>query len=430
MNILVVDDARDMQLILRRILTLMGHQVMLADNGQAAWELIQQHNFQVVISDWVMPIMDGPTLCRTIRATDLPHYVYIILLTGMSGKQNLIQGMDAGADDFATKPIVREELEVRLRAAQRVLDLEHRLEDRNRSLESANQSLSATQRLIQNDLERAAILQSGVLPSQKQFGRIKLDWFFQPAQYIGGDTFNYFPLNDDLFFFYSIDVSGHGIASALLSMCLQTLLSATSELHCLDELGDTQISTIPSRLAARLNHHLHTRLDSGDHYLTMIMGVIDTKQEYLHFVQAGHPQPFLYTPGNDCLVQIDCTGFPIGLLPEVEYDTISIPFPSGSRFVLYSDGLLELPSPDNHVLTEAALMNCLQALDTQPADQIIERLRSKFGLDQATALRPDDISLLIIELHRPHRYRANALQNIQQGLNLERLAEKIVHSHR
>ncbi len=272
MNILVVDDARDMQLILRRILTLMGHQVMLAEDGRVAWELIQQHHFQLVISDWVMPVMDGPTLCRTVRAAELPYYVYIILLTGMSGKQNLIQGMEAGADDFATKPIVREELEVRLRAAQRVLNLEHTLEDKNRHLESVNGSLSAAQQLIQNDLQRAAVLQAGVLPSQKMFGQIRVDWFFQPAQYIGGDTFNYFPINDDLLFFYSIDVSGHGIASALLSMCLQTLLSATSELHCLDDLSPQAVSTLPSRLAERLNHHLHYQLDTGDHYLTLIMG--------------------------------------------------------------------------------------------------------------------------------------------------------------
>lgn len=399
MNILVVDDARDMQLILRRILTLMGHQVVLADNGQIAWELIQEQHFQLVICDWVMPVMDGLALCRKVRAANLPYYVYIILLTGMSGKQNLIQGMDAGADDFATKPIVREELAVRLRAARRVLDLEHSLEDKNRHLELTNQTLSAAQRLIQSDLERAAILQAGVLPSQKQFGRIHLEWFFHPAQYIGGDTFNYFPLNDDLFFFYSIDVSGHGIASALLSMCLQTLLGVTSELHCLDELDGTQVHTTPSQLATRLNNHLHERLDIGDHYLTMIMGVVDTKQEYLHFVQAGHPQPFLYTPGSTGLVQIDCTGFPIGLLPAVEYETFSVPFPSGSRFILYSDGLLELPPPEGGTLTDASLMEYLQASNQQPAAQVIEQLRSKLRLDQAAALRPDDISLLIMELH-------------------------------
>ncbi|WGZ93585.1 MAG: SpoIIE family protein phosphatase [Candidatus Thiothrix putei] len=398
MNILVVDDARDMQLILRRILTLMGHQVMLAENGETAWQLIQRHHFQLVISDWVMPIMDGPTLCRTVRTAELPYYVYIILLTGMSGKQNLIQGMEAGADDFATKPIVREELEVRLRAAQRVLDLEHSLEDKNRHLESVNHSLSAAQQLIQSDLERAAVLQAGVLPSQKAFGRIAVDWFFQPAQYIGGDTFNYFPINDDLLFFYSIDVSGHGIASALLSMCLQTLLSATSELHCLEELDARTVATFPSRLAERLNHHLHYRLDTGDHYLTLIMGVVDTRQEQLYFVQAGHPQPFLYSPMTAQLEQIDCTGFPIGLLPDMAYETIHLPFPAGSRFILYSDGLLELQEANGEMITEATLKRCLQPLMQQPASQVIQQLALKLGLNSTSTEKPDDISLLMIDL--------------------------------
>lgn len=398
MNILVVDDAKDMQLILRRILTLMGHQVMLADNGQTAWELIQQQHFQLVISDWVMPLMDGLTLCRTIRAANLPHYVYIILLTGMSSKHSLLQGIDAGADDFAVKPIVREELAVRLRAAQRILNLEQSLEDKNRHLATINQSLSAAQDLIESDLKRAAALQTGILPDQKQFGRIQLDWFFQPAQYVGGDTFNYFPINDDLFFFYSIDVSGHGIAAALLSMCLQALLSATSQLHCLDEPNDLQIASFPSQLAAKLNQHLHEHLDTHDHYLTMIMGVVDTQQEYLHFVQAGHPQPFLYRP-NDGLIQLDCTGFPIGLLPEMEYDTTSTPFPKGSRFILYSDGLLELPASDGSPLDPSSLMQYLQPLTDQSASQTIAALHHTLGLDQATMLRPDDISLLIIDLN-------------------------------
>jgi phosphoserine phosphatase RsbU/P len=397
MNILVVDDARDMQLILRRILTLMGHQVMLANHGQEAWELLQRHNFQVVICDWVMPVMDGPTLCRTIRAAELPHYVYIILLTGMSGKQNLILGMDAGADDFSTKPIVREELEVRLRAAQRVLNLEHTLEDKNRHLESVNESLSAAQALIQNDLKRAATLQTGVLPIQKMFGRLCVDWFFQPAQYIGGDTFNYFPINDELLFFYSIDVSGHGISSALLSMCLQTLLSSTGELYCVDELTRANAARFPSRLAERLNYHLNHTLDTGDYYLTLIMGVVDTVEERLYFVQAGHPQPFLYNPATQRVERIDCTGFPIGLLPDMEYETIDLPFPPGSRFILYSDGILELQHESGEPMTEDDLQERLQALIGLPARLLVSQLGEQLGLGKEGEDKPDDISLLTID---------------------------------
>jgi sigma-B regulation protein RsbU (phosphoserine phosphatase) len=397
MNILVVDDARDMQLILRRILTLMGHQVMLANHGQEAWELIQKHNFQVVISDWLMPVMDGPTLCRTIRSAGLSHYVYIILLTGMSGKQNLILGMEAGADDFSTKPIVLEELEVRLRAAQRVLDLEHTLEEKNHHLESVNQSLSAAQTLIKSDLKRAATLQTGILPIQKTFGRLCVDWFFQPAQYIGGDTFNYFPINDELLFFYSIDVSGHGISSALLSMCLQTLLSSTGELYCVDELTRANASRFPSRLAERLNDHLNHTLDTGDHYLTLIMGVVDTVGERLYFVQAGHPQPFLFNPSTQRVGRIECTGFPIGLLPDMEYETIDLPFPPGSRFILYSDGILELQHPSGEPMTEDDLQEHLQALSDLPARQLVSRLGEQLGLGREDEYKPDDISLLIID---------------------------------
>lgn len=397
MNILVVDDARDMQLILRRILGLMGHQVTLADNGQVAWELIQQHHFQLVISDWVMPVMDGPSLCRTIRTAELPHYVYIILLTGMSGKQNLIHGMEAGADDFATKPIVREELEVRLRAAQRVLNLEYTLEEKNRRLENINRSLSEAQNLIRSDLQRAAVLQTGVLPTQKMFGRLCVDWFFLPAQFIGGDTFNYFQISDDLLFFYSIDVSGHGISSALLSMCLQTLLSSSGELYCLDELNRDNAPQFPSRLASRLNEHLNHTLDTGDHYLTLIMGVVDTREECLYFVQAGHPQPFLYDPQTRQLEQLRCTGFPIGLLPDIEYETISMPFPPGSRFILYSDGVLELQKPCGEPLTEQDLQANLQALMHLPARHMVVDLSKRLGLNKGGEDKPDDISLMTID---------------------------------
>lgn len=397
MNILVVDDARDMQLILRRILTLLGHHVQLAGNGQEAWELLQQQPFQVVISDWLMPVMDGPTLCRKIRSATFEHYIYIILLTGMSSKQSLIQGMDAGADDFATKPIVREELEVRLRAAQRVLALETTLEEKNHHLEDVNRSLSIAQQNIQSDLKRAAILQAGVLPTQKFVGRLCVDWFYQPAQYIGGDTFNYFSLGDGLMLFYSIDISGHGIASALLSMSIQSLLGSSGELYCLDELTRNNAPRFPALLAERLNYQLCHLLEADDHYLTLILGVVDTVQRQLHFVQAGHPRPFLFNAITQHVEQVECSGFPIGLLPQAAYETITMPFPLGSRFVVYTDGLLELETASGGAVTETWLQAFLQSAVEESATQTVTALSQQLVLGDADSHRPDDISLLIID---------------------------------
>ncbi len=400
MNILVVDDARDMQLILRRILLLLGHKVQIASDGQEAWELLQQQSFHVVISDWLMPNVDGPTLCRRIREHTFSHYVYIILLTGMSSKQSLIQGMEAGADDFATKPIIREELEVRLRAAQRVLALEHTLEEKNQNLAEVNRSLSIAQQRIQSDLKRAAILQAGVLPRQKAIGHLCLDWFYQPAQYIGGDTFNYFPLGDDLVLFYSLDVSGHGIASALLSMSIHTLLGSTGALYATEDLTRANLPNLPALLAERLNYQLCHLLDVDDHYLTLILGVVDIAEQQLFFVQAGHPQPFFYHSQMQQWQQVTCSGFPVGLLPQASYETLCLPFPPGSRFFVYTDGLLELETHQQQVVSEDWLLNFLQNTPVCSTKQLVENIAAQLILGDADSHRPDDISFLIIDLCR------------------------------
>ena len=142
MNILVVDDAPEIRLILKKVLEKQGHTVTTACDGEEAWALFSETRaFQVVISDWMMPKLDGLGLCKRIRQESYSKYTYIILLTGMSGKTNLISGIAAGADDFSTKPINSEELEVRLRSAKRILDLEKTLAKQNEALEQANNKL-------------------------------------------------------------------------------------------------------------------------------------------------------------------------------------------------------------------------------------------------------------------------------------------------
>ena len=144
MNILIVDDAPEVRLILKKVLEKQGHTVTTACDGEEAWTLFSSTRaFQIIISDWMMPNLDGLGLCKRIRQEAYSKYTYIILLTGMSGKTNLISGIAAGADDFATKPINSEELEVRLRSAKRILDLEKSLAKQNEALELANNKLQS-----------------------------------------------------------------------------------------------------------------------------------------------------------------------------------------------------------------------------------------------------------------------------------------------
>ena len=126
MKILIAEDEPVDREILIQALRQLGHEVIVAENGREAWDIFQEReDTQVVISDWLMPNLDGLELCRRIRAEQRPHYIYIILITILSGKRSYMRGMDAGADDFITKPFDPDQLEARLCVAERILELRY-----------------------------------------------------------------------------------------------------------------------------------------------------------------------------------------------------------------------------------------------------------------------------------------------------------------
>lgn len=137
MKVLIADDDPVSRRLLQSYLQKWGYDVAAAVNGADAWRIFEREEFPVVITDWVMPEVDGAELIRRIRASRGPHYVYAILLTSRSHKEDLVEGMDAGADDFVNKPFLAEELRVRLRAGERVVNLERALADQNRALREA-----------------------------------------------------------------------------------------------------------------------------------------------------------------------------------------------------------------------------------------------------------------------------------------------------
>jgi diguanylate cyclase (GGDEF)-like protein len=134
MRVLIAEDEPIPAHLLRRMLEAMGHEVQTASDGLQAWRLFQAEHPPVVISDWVMPELDGPGLCRRVRAVAGNSYTYFILLTAKGGRGDRMEGLRAGADDFLTKPLDAEELAVRLEIARRILDIQARLEHQNARL--------------------------------------------------------------------------------------------------------------------------------------------------------------------------------------------------------------------------------------------------------------------------------------------------------
>ncbi|MGB8658401.1 MAG: response regulator [Candidatus Zixiibacteriota bacterium] len=137
MNILIAEDEPLSRKMLQTILIRDGHGVVAVENGQEALSVLEKEAPDMLITDWMMPDLDGVELCRRLRALNLSSYVYIILLTALTEKERISEGLDAGADDYVTKPYDRTELLARVRAGERVIRLEKSLRQRNMELSEA-----------------------------------------------------------------------------------------------------------------------------------------------------------------------------------------------------------------------------------------------------------------------------------------------------
>jgi DNA-binding response OmpR family regulator len=153
MKVLIADDDDVTRLLLRSALTKLGHEVHQANNGGDAWDAWSAGDFSIIVSDWMMPGLDGLEFCRRIRAEQRGDYTYVVLLTSRSGKTNYLEAMTAGVDDFITKPFEKDALAARIRVAERILglharlraanvDLEERVSERTAELETALQAKS------------------------------------------------------------------------------------------------------------------------------------------------------------------------------------------------------------------------------------------------------------------------------------------------
>jgi len=227
LSALIVDDSASTRKMLKLMLRKWNFDVAEAADGAEALEFCKEHNPDFIISDWMMPGMTGPELCRAVRAMATRHYIYFILLTSKSDKNEVAAGLDAGADDFVVKPTDIGELHARLRAGQRLVRMQDDLVDKNRRITEAFDRLNALYESIDRDLKAAAKLQNALIPErQTRCGPVHIGCAYRPSGHVGGDLLGFFQISDSRIAAYSIDVSGHGVSSALMTARLSNFFTA------------------------------------------------------------------------------------------------------------------------------------------------------------------------------------------------------------
>jgi sigma-B regulation protein RsbU (phosphoserine phosphatase) len=400
-KILLVDDDPVARRIHSTLLKAQGHEVLEASDGELGWRLVQDSQISFVVSDWMMPRLAGVDLCRKIRAAAFDRYVYVILCTSRGEKADLIEGMDAGADDFLVKPVGPEELRVKVRAGERVLTLQQGLADKNAELARINMQLQSSHRRIEDDLKAAAWMQQRLLPPPElKANGVRCQWRLEPSGYVAGDIFNFFAMDEKEVGFYLLDVSGHGVPAAMLSVTLSMILTPDvtrgSPLKSLNRA--TQVSEIlpPGDAIRELNRRFQSK---DDRYFTMVYGLFDTRSSRLRVAQAGHPGPVLMRQHGQPTI-LGTGGMPVGIWPEIEFDCFDLPVTPGDRLLLYSDGVTECVNVKGEAFGEKRLLAFLAERASQPLDSILEGLLKEIRKWRNNIESSDDVSLLAIEANQ------------------------------
>lgn len=264
-------------------------------------------------------------------------------------------------------------------------------------IDRQNQDLSRANQRMKRDLDAAARVQRTLLPDNlpevRGFG---FAWAYRPCDELAGDALNIVRINDDLIALYLLDVSGHGVPAALLSV------TATRGLHpraggaasLVAGPGPNPQAVDPAQVASSLNA-LYPMESNGDHYFTMIYGLLDIHTRRLRFTVAGHPGPIL-APAGGHPERLDIHGLPIGMVDEAEYEESAIELQPGDRLYLHSDGLTEEVNAEDEMFGDERLLSAIADGQSLSLNETVESLVRKVIAWRGEDHLKDDVSILAI----------------------------------
>lgn len=399
-HVLVVDDSRAQRHMVSMQLRRWGYRVTECESALAALDLCRSLDIDIVISDWMMPGMTGLEFCKEFRALGRESYGYFVLLTSKSEKTEIADGLEAGADDFLTKPVASNELRARLRAGERMLAMQAELLTKNKVIVSTLVELQKLYDSLDRDLIEARKLQQTLIRDrERDYDWARVSLVLRNSGRVGGDLVGSFRVGEDRVVVYSIDVSGHGVASAMMTARLAGFLTgSTPEQNLAFQTGPEgdHILLPPAAIAARFNRLMLEEIQA-EQYFTMVFAVIDRRIGRLDLVQAGHPHPMLIRRDGQ-VHRLGRGGLPVGLIDEAVFDQVSVQVLPGDRLVLISDGFTECPLPNGRDFGEDGLAESLRASAHLHGCDLLEAMIWDLSRAAETDAFPDDVSGIVLDL--------------------------------
>jgi len=374
-QILIIDDDPAIQILLKRTLHNKGYDVSVASNGEEGLAQARQLRPGLVICDWNMPRMNGLEVCRQVKQTPELSTTIFILLTSRISLEDRVEGLDAGADDFLSKPVEMPELQARVRAGLRLHEL--------------GRDLQQQKELLEAELAEAAEYVQTILPDRMTEPPVTIDARFVPSRQLGGDGFDYYWLDSEHLAIYLLDASGHGLRAALPTLSVLNMLRS----RALPKINYYQ----PSDVLQGLNG-IFQMTQRNDKYFTIWYGVYNRVKRQLVYASAGHPPGILVSgkPASFLQVQrLKTLGLPVGMFLDVDYVDECCEVAECSTLYIFSDGIYEISQADGTIWGLDPFVKLLADCRNKGAsslDQVFDSLKSVNPKDYFD----DDVSLLEI----------------------------------
>lgn len=394
-RILIIDDDRHLAEGLKYNLDRAGHEAAVAGDGPAGMELMEAVPPDLVLLDLMLPGPGGMEILSKMRnaGIDCP----VVILSAIEDETEKVRGFDLGAVDYVTKPFDRGEVLARVRNQLRIRKL-------TASLQQANRELVAKQKDLDADLRAAGDIQLSLIPQTRpDIAGIDMAWRFVPCSSVGGDIFNVVRVDKNLIALYMVDVSGHGVPAAMVTVSVAQSLTP-----------DAGIVLEPQRRVADASEHrairspaeVLERLDAEfpmerfDKYFTMVYLLLDTATGQMRYCNAAHPHPVVVRRNGE-VEFLDAGGTIVGLGGVMPFEEGCMHLAPGDRVFLFTDGITEFTDAEGEEFGEERLRELLERRDQRNVQEVCDSVVDALGAF-GHGIRPnDDVTITGFEFRGP-----------------------------
>src|SRR6266446_3148589 len=377
-EILVVDDDAMSRKVLAQLLTAAGYKCRVSEDGSEALEIAHTTPPSVLLLDFDMPGLNGAEVLRRLRSDQNPAIAQVptIMLTAHGSEESEVSCLQAGADDFVTKPVNAAVLRARI-------ETQLRLRSMRRQLERQNDELEEWRRNLERDLAAARLTQQSLIPQQPlALPGWEVATCYRPVIQVGGDIYGWLRMKDGRILFWIVDGTGHGAAAALLTTLAKLLF------HHGNVEQDTPVSVMEA-----VNHDFRSIFGSRS-FMTGMCVALDPASGSASVVGAGHP-PLLVARHSGTTESIASITPPLGLIEKPEFAETPIDLEPGDAFLLYTDGLFSWTKDEHRRLTPQQLEKMLDH-SAPTAEALLKGVLAHAAPDNSVNASPDDMTVLAV----------------------------------